>query len=228
MCNTSCLLFAATSLSKEEVEQKKIIEVGSYDVNGSVRPIIELWKPAAYIGVDIEAGPGVDIVCRAEDLVDQFGSESFDAVISTELLEHVKDWKKVVSNMKTICKRNGIILITTRSRGFGYHGHPYDFWRYELSDVEHIFCDCIIEKIEKDRCAPGVFIKAQKPEDFVEKDLTDYELYSIVVNKRVREIDEKSLGHFRKKYLRRQYLKSVERKLKQLIFRRSRAGRLET
>ena len=88
----------------------------------------------------------MDVICKAEDMLDVFGKDSFDVIISTELLEHVLDWRKVINNFKNVCKRDGIIVITTRSYGCLYHGHPYDFWRYEIEDMKHIFSDCTIEK----------------------------------------------------------------------------------
>ena len=30
------------------------------------------------MGIDLEEGPGVDIVCNAEEVLDKFGPESFD------------------------------------------------------------------------------------------------------------------------------------------------------
>jgi 2-polyprenyl-3-methyl-5-hydroxy-6-metoxy-1,4-benzoquinol methylase len=198
MCNAYCILFGAINLKPEEVKGKKVIEVGSYDVNGSLRPLVKPYHPAEYIGVDIVEGPGVDIICKAENILERFGKESFDIVIATELLEHIRDWRDGIRNIKNICKEGGIILITTRSYGHPYHGHPHDFWRYELEDMKHIFSDCLIEKLEKDP-AKGVFIKAKKIHDFVEKDLADYKLYSILLNKRAKEITEKDI----KKYSRR-------------------------
>lgn len=93
MCNVNYIVFGAINLNEEEIEGKNIIEVGSYDINGSLRPIVESWKTAKYVGVDIEKGPGVDIVCNAEELLDKFEKNRFDIVLSTELLEHVKDWR---------------------------------------------------------------------------------------------------------------------------------------
>lgn len=216
MCNLSCIAFGVKHLTIKEVRGKKVIEVGSYDVNGSLRPIVESWgEPAEYLGVDIEKGPGVDVICNAEDIVEKFGKESFDVVISTELLEHVRDWGKAISSIKNICKPNGIILITTRSYGFGYHGYPYDFWRYELEDMEHIFSDCEILALQSDYRDPGVFVKAKKPAKFVEKDLTGYKLYSVVVNKRVREVTDGDLRDLQIFYLLR---KISNEKLKKFLF----------
>ena len=227
MCNASCIIFGATNLTIDQVKGKRVLEVGSYDLNGSLRPIIESWKPAEYVGIDIKEGPGVDLVCDVDDIVDRFGKESFDIVISTELIEHVRDWKKVISNIKKVCRQNGIMLLTTRSFGFPYHAYPDDFWRYELADMEYIFSDCIIEKLEKDRLAPGVFMKARKPKDFVEKDLADYALHSVILNRHVREIDDDSLRHFQRKYRRRQFFKLLGKRMRGVISRRGTTAREE-
>jgi SAM-dependent methyltransferase len=141
MPGVSAIVFAAKNLDKSEIKGKRVIDVGSYDFNGSIRPLIESWEPAEYIGVDILDGASVDVVCNADDLVDKFGKESFDVVLSLEMLEHSRNWKRSISNIKNICKPNGIILITTRSYGYPCHGFPNDFWRYELEDMKHIFSD---------------------------------------------------------------------------------------
>ena len=53
MCNTSGIVFGVTHLSPEEIKGKRVIEVGSLDVNGSLQKVIKSWKPAKFIGVDI-------------------------------------------------------------------------------------------------------------------------------------------------------------------------------
>ncbi|UCC94473.1 MAG: methyltransferase domain-containing protein [Candidatus Omnitrophota bacterium] len=219
MCSPYCIVFGVINLRQGEIEGKRILEIGSCDVNGSLRPIIELQKPAEYIGVDVVEGPGVDMICNAEDILKRFGKESFDVVVSTELLEHVRGWRKVISNIKNICKVGGVMLITTRSRGFDYHGFPYDFWRYEAEDMKNIFSDCTIERLEKDKSVPGIFMKVKKPNDFAEKDLSRYELYSVIVNRRIKELEERDFRYFKKKYLRRQFLKEKAVKLLYKIYR---------
>ena len=187
------------NLTKEEVEGKDVLEVGAYNLNGSLRPLIESWGPSKYVGVDIVQGTGVDEICSADEIVNKYGKESFDIIISTEMLEHVKDWKKVISNFKNVCKKKGTILITTRSKGAEYHAWPYDFWRYEIEDMTKIFSDFIIKKLEYDKYSSGIYLKAKKPVDFIENDLSSIKLYSIIIDSRVNDIDEKIIRSFNKK-----------------------------
>lgn len=176
MCHDSCISFGITSLSKEDIKGKKVLEVGSRNINGSLRHYILKFSPFEYVGVDIDKGDGVDVICNAEDLAKKFGRNSFDLVISTEGLEHMKNWKKCVSNIKSVCK--DIILLTTRSLGFPKHNEP-DYWRFSIEDIGYIFSDFEILKIEKDNQVPGVFLKAKKKKNYKELDLNKYEINRI-------------------------------------------------
>jgi SAM-dependent methyltransferase len=181
--------FFIECVKKEELEGKRVLEVGSKYVNGSVRPLIERFcSPKEYIGVDIEPGKFVDLILPAEKLVEYFGPESFDIVIATELLEHVQNWRLVVGNLKSVLKRGGYIYITTRSHGFPFHAYPYDFWRYEVEDMQKIFSDFEILKLIKDHEAPGVFLKAKKPFNYSPNDLQDIALYSMILGRRTTSI----------------------------------------
>ena len=190
MCSPACVEFARQQFRRDDIEGKAVIEVGSMNVNGSVRMVVQSLKPSRYLGVDTMQGPGVDQICSVENLTRRYGRQSFDAVIATEMLEHVRDWRSAVSNLKHVLKPNGVLLLTTRSKGFPYHGFPYDFWRYEIGDMAFIFSDLSIEVIESDPQAPGVFAKARKPLVFSENNLKGYELFSIVRQARCTDINE--------------------------------------
>jgi SAM-dependent methyltransferase len=185
LCNQACIDFGRKHLTETDIRDKHIIEVGSLDVNGSLRPYLVSLRPKLYIGVDINAGSGVDEICSAEELVSHFGEEKFDVLISTELLEHIRNWRIAISNMKRVVKPRGVILITTRSRGAEYHGFPYDFWRFERSDMEKIFADFEIEVLLDDPLSPGVLMKARKREPFIEVDCKEISLYSVLVRKKL-------------------------------------------
>jgi SAM-dependent methyltransferase len=189
MCTNGCLDFTRAQLGEGDVRGRDVLEVGARDYNGTVRSVIEPFEPARYVGVDMLAGPGVDVVAKAEALVDHFGADSFDVVISTELLEHARDWRQVVSNLKRVTRPGGVLVLTTRSKGFPFHGCPLDFWRFELEDFRAIFSDFTIETLEQDAPqTPGVFLRARKPQAFKEVELSDHRLYSIVTRRRTRDI----------------------------------------
>lgn len=171
-------------MKEEEIRGKRVLETGSKYVNGSVRPFVKLLCPKEYIGIDLEHGKYVDLVLPAEKSTDYFGEERFDAIVSTELLEHVRDWRIIIENMKRVLKPNGYIYLTTRSKGFPFHAYPYDFWRYEVEDVQKIFSDFNIIRLQKDWQRPGLFLKATKPKNYAPNDISNIVLYSMIHGKR--------------------------------------------
>ncbi len=177
MCSKLVIAFGMRCLNDENVKGRRVIELGSQDVNGSLRDYVVGLGPREYIGIDSSMGKGVDIVCDVMDAISKFGRNSFDIVICTEMLEHVFDWRKVIGIIKGLCVVGGIMVITTRSKGFHYHPYPYDFWRYEIEDMKVIFSDCLVDSIENDPEGGGVFVKAKIGTGYVENNLSKYELY---------------------------------------------------
>ena len=216
MCTHACLEFARAHLRPEDVHGRAVIEVGSLDVNGSVRPLVEALRPASYLGVDMQPGPNVDQVCDATELVARFGAEAFDLLISTEVLEHVRDWRRVISQFKRMVKPGGRLLVTTRSRGFAYHAYPHDFWRYEPSDIKSIFSDFELEVLERDPQSPGVFFRARKPEHFVEKDTREHGLFSIISGRETLTITDAEIAAFHRRGKVQRVLKKPERLARRL------------
>lgn len=113
-----------------------VIEIGSHDINGSVRDIV----PQA-LGVDMRAGKNVDIVCLAEELLDHFPPEEFDAVMSLDALEHIENWRGAMKAMWALLKPNGWLVMTMASQKKGRHGYPDDYWRASHEHVRSIFPD---------------------------------------------------------------------------------------
>jgi len=160
----SVLNFLRTDLTPKEIRGRDVLEVGSQNVNGSPREILEPYKPSSYVGVDSSLGLGVDIQLSAEDLTAHFGAASFDVVVSTEMLEHTQNWQSAIQNMKRVLRLGGLLVLTTRGPGFPFHGYPHDYWRFTPKDFQMIFLDMSILRLIPDpaKTHPGVFIKARK------------------------------------------------------------------
>jgi SAM-dependent methyltransferase len=190
MCNPAVIRFGSSFFSAEEVSNKRVLEVGSRDINGSLRSVVEKLLPFSYWGVDVAEGPGVDEICDVHDLVTRFGKDSFDVVICTEVLEHVYDWRSAISNLKNVVKPGGVLFVSTRSKGFPEHDFPADFWRYELRDMRRIFRDMRMAMLKSDPFDPGVVLKALKPASFSECSLRNQKLLSAETGKKSRGTDE--------------------------------------
>ena len=157
--------FVAKVLSPEEVKGKFIIEAGALDVNGSVREMVESANPAHYMATDMREGPGVDVVCMAENLPGMFGYDFADIVLCLEMLEHAEYWKAALAGVLRVLRTGGSLVLTTRSPGFPRHGFPEDYWRFSVPAMSEIMSSAGLEPaaLEYDPSSPGVFVKAVKP-----------------------------------------------------------------
>ena len=95
----------------------KVLEVGSLDINGSVR---QFFIDCDYIGIDLGHGRGVDIVCPGQDY--KALDNTFDTIISCECFEHNPDWVATFANMYRMVKRGGLIVMSCATTGRAEHG----------------------------------------------------------------------------------------------------------
>ena len=184
MCNGACLTFIQEELSEADIRGKRVLEVGAGNVNGTPSDHIKKYEPSEYVATDIHWGLTVTKLCNVYSLIHEFGINSFDVVVSTEMLEHVADWREAIRNLKGVVNVGGHLIITTRSKGFGYHKYPEDHFRFEVEDMNKIFADFDIVRIIKDKDEAGVLVHVKKSEQYTEIDLVDIELYNINSDKR--------------------------------------------
>ncbi|MBA3781025.1 MAG: methyltransferase domain-containing protein [Nocardioides sp.] len=96
----------------------RILEIGSYDVNGSMR---EGFAAAGeYVGVDLTPGPGVDVIGFGHELSEPDGA--FDIAVSGECFEHDPHWRATFENMSRMTKPGGLVAFTCASHGRPEHG----------------------------------------------------------------------------------------------------------
>jgi hypothetical protein len=153
------LQFCHDVILPEEVQGKTILECGSAFINGSVKPQLIAMGPSRYVGVDLNAGPNVDVVCAVEHLPDEAEA---DLVVSCELLEHAENWQAAFRRMCALARE--ALVLTCRGPGFPKHNVP-DWWRFTPADLAEASRRCGMIPII---CCPdpqvsGVFLKAVRP-----------------------------------------------------------------
>ena len=162
-----------------EIRGKAVLDVGSRNWDMTITNYVKSLSPQFFCGVDLLAGFGVDAICGGQDLVSHFGREKFDVTICLEVMEHVKEWREVINNLKEVTKIGGLIVLTTRTRDYPVHGYPEDYWRYELEDIESIFEEFHIEDSFDDSNAKGVYVIARKLKSEI-NDLSNINLHSVI------------------------------------------------
>lgn len=123
------LQFVAASLGKGwNGPPGRVLDVGSFDVNGTARGEFEKrgWQ---YTGFDAESGRNVDVVGNVEHLSRAFKGKPFDCISCLETLEHLRDPVHAVSEMRGVLQPGGMLLLSAAGNGFREHRHPVDCWR---------------------------------------------------------------------------------------------------
>lgn len=103
-----------------------VVEIGSKDVNGSLRT--HFPETASYIGLDFEAGAGVDIVVTAGAPL-PLDDESADIVLTSSAFEHDQQFWMTMLEMCRILRPGGVLYVNAPSNG-EVHLYPIDAWRF--------------------------------------------------------------------------------------------------
>jgi hypothetical protein len=94
-----------------------VVEIGSRDINGTVR---HLFPNATWTGLDLYAGPAVDVVCNAAEWTPP---SLVDMVVCCEVLEHAANWRQLIGAAFRWLKPDGVFLVTCAAPGRAAHSH---------------------------------------------------------------------------------------------------------
>jgi SAM-dependent methyltransferase len=103
-----------------------VVEIGSQDVNGSIRECF--GSKVTYIGVDFADAKGVDVVLD-DPYVLPFEAGSVDVIVSSSCFEHSEFFWLTFQEMMRVLKPGGLCYLNVPSNG-PYHGYPVDCWRF--------------------------------------------------------------------------------------------------
>ena len=120
-------------------EAKKLIgkkKIKILDIGGSFRDRKEMLFDLGSIStLDIEPGPGIDLVGDAHKL--PLTDNSFDLVALFMVLEHLEEPGVALKEIARVLKPQGLLLLTTVQY---WHNHPCpkDYYRYTRTGLEYL------------------------------------------------------------------------------------------
>lgn len=92
------------------------------------------WFPNR-IALDVRHGRGVQILGDAQAL--GLADGSVDAVLCTEVLEHLPEPQRAIDEMHRVLRPGGTLLLTTRFL-FPIHDAPHDYFRFTKYGLRHL------------------------------------------------------------------------------------------
>ena len=118
------------------------LEVGSKDY-GSTQDLRSLLAGRGeYVGVDVEAGPGVDIVldltAPAEQIDRQLGGMRFGTIFCLSVLEHCRQPFLMAQNLARLLRPGGKLCVSVPF-AWEFHGYPSDYWRFTSEGIRVLF-----------------------------------------------------------------------------------------
>src|SRR5262245_36668614 len=105
------------------------------DLGAGLRPFADLI-PGRTIAMDHRPRPEIDLIGDAHRL--PFPDASVDAVVCTEVFEHLIDPPAAAREIVRILKPGGRLVLTTRFC-FPLHDRPADFWRFTSYTLARLF-----------------------------------------------------------------------------------------
>ena len=110
------------------------------DLGCGNKPYRSLYAPltTSQIGCDVIQSDknSVDVLCPVTDL--KFENEKFDTIICTQVLEHVFEHDKMMSEAFRVLKPGGHLILTVPF-AWELHEEPYDFFRYTKHALKELF-----------------------------------------------------------------------------------------
>jgi hypothetical protein len=113
-----------------------ILEIGSKAV--SVASFRDYFVNNDFTGVDIDSGPGVDVVCDLTNPNHSLPKNHYELVICCSVLEHVATPWLMADVISDLVREGGTLYINC-PWVWRYHKYPDDYYRYSFKAIEFLF-----------------------------------------------------------------------------------------
>ncbi len=109
----------------------RVLDYGCADL-----PYRRFFPGCQVVGADLPGNPDASIEIRPDGTV-ATDEESFDAVLSTQVLEHVNDPQLYLAECFRVLRPGGKMLLSTHGI-MVFHPDPVDYWRWTCAGLERI------------------------------------------------------------------------------------------
>jgi len=142
---------AALESTLEELSRDLAVPAGGrvLDYGCADAPYHRWFRPDVdVVGADLAGNPAATLVIDEDGRV-PCPDASFDAVLSTQVLEHVEDPARYLRECERVLKPGGRLLLSTHGV-FYHHPDPVDYWRWTCEGIQHVVADAgmQVERIE--------------------------------------------------------------------------------
>lgn len=115
-------------LSARKYAKGKLLDVGCGN-----KPFLHVFKDKVenYIGIDMPSTRHLnkDINAFSSGMHLPFKVNSFDTILTSSVLEHVKEPQKMFDEIYRVLRKNSYLILTTPCQ-YGLHEQPHDYFRY--------------------------------------------------------------------------------------------------
>ncbi len=118
--------FATYSEGFKGLSDVEVIDIGSQDVNGSLRQVTP--TSFRYRGLDFQKANNVDIILE-DPYALPLPDSSIDIVLSSSCFEHSEMFWLVFLEVMRVLKPGGLFYLNVPSAG-SFHRYPVDCWRF--------------------------------------------------------------------------------------------------
>lgn len=142
-------------MRKTEKMEGKILALASGNRRPSAYRFLKIDKKARIVSVDISKERNPDIITNLEKPF-PFKADEFDCITCFNLLEHVFNYRNVISESFRSLKKSGRFIGTIPFLG-SVHGDPDDYFRYTKSTLKKIFKEAGFKEINIEALGYGPF-----------------------------------------------------------------------
>jgi SAM-dependent methyltransferase len=98
-----------------------------------------------YTGIDLRENPKAQVHIAPDGQIESADAQQ-DIVLSTQVLEHVENPRRYLSEAHRILKPDGLLILSTHGYWI-YHPDPTDYWRWTSSGLKKIIQEAGFEII---------------------------------------------------------------------------------